>query len=180
MTLNQIIADVVNSIPQKIYEILSSWWGWLLTILVFCGTFLGDRLPLLVYIGIAVLFDALWGVSTAVKAKRFIFSKLLTKSAIKIAAYVSVYALVALIEKGFTGGDFMLTSSGIAAVLIASELWSILGHIGIAYPDFVVVRLLEKYLIGEMSKKLGIPEDELKEILKRRRDDKKPNNTGTK
>ena len=161
MSLQEIVTDVLENIPQKIYDVLSHGWGVLLSSFVYCGLFLGDRLPLLVYIGIAVLVDAAWGISTAIKAKRFIFSKLLAKSAIKIAAYVSAYGMVALIEKGFTSGDFMVTSSSIAAILIASELWSVLGHISIAYPDFLPAKLLKKYLRGEMAKKLGVPENEL-------------------
>ena len=180
MTINQIIVDVVNSIPQKIYEVVSTSWGQILALFIFCGSFLGDRTPLMVYIGLAILADAFWGIYTAIKAKRFIFSKLLVKSAIKIFAYVTVYGLIALIEKGFADGEFMVTSSAIAAILISSELWSILGHIGIAYPDFLVVKILKKYLRGEMSKKLGIPEDELDEILKQRKDDKKTDNNETK
>ena len=164
MNLNTIFTDVLNSIPQKIYEILSSVWGWLMAAGVYCATFLGDRLPLLVYITIAVVIDAVWGIATARKAKKFIFSKLIAKSAIKIAAYVSIYALVALVEKGFTDG-FMVTSSVMAAILISSELWSILGHISIAYPNFTATKIIRKYLKGEMSKKLGIPEDELDDIL---------------
>ena len=170
MNLNRIIADVVTNIPQKIYEVLSNWWGKLLTLLTFCVIFLGDRFPLLVYIGVAVLFDALWGINTARKLHKFIFSELITKSAIKIAAYVSVYALVALAEKGFTDGNFTVTSSIVAAILITSELWSILGHIAIVVPDSLIVKLLRKYLKGEMSKKLNISEKELDEILKK--DDK--------
>lgn len=164
MNLNSIFTGVLSSIPQKIYEILSSGWGWLMTACIYCATFLGDRLPLLVYITIAVVMDACWGIATARKAKKFLLSKLIAKSAIKIAAYVSVYALVALIEKGFADG-FMVTSSVMAAILIASELWSILGHIAIAYPNFLATKILKRYLKGEMSKKLGIPEDELDEIL---------------
>ena len=105
-----------------------------------------------------------WGIATARKAKKFVFSKLIAKSAIKIAAYVSIYALVALVEKGFADG-FMVTSSVMAAILISSELWSILGHISIAYPNFTATKIIRKYLKGEMSKKLGIPEDELDDIL---------------
>lgn len=170
MSLQELIYDVVCTLPQKIYDVVSNTWGVILSSLVFCGTFLGDRLPLLVYITAAVLVDAIWGITTSKRAKKFIFSKLIAKSAIKMAAYISIYALVALIEKGFADG-FILSSSVIAAILISSELWSILGHIGIAYPDFIVVKLLKKYLKGEMSKKLGIPEEELDELLNKKKND---------
>ena len=179
MTLNRIFLDVVNSIPTKIHEVLSTTWGKFIAALIFCGSFLGDRLPLLWYIAAAVFIDALWGISTAIKAKRFIFSKFITKSAIKIFAYVSIYGVVALVEKGYTDGDFMVTSSIIASILITSELWSILGHIGIAYPDFLVVKLLRRYLKGEMAKKLGIPEEELDDILDVKHGISKKNNADT-
>ena len=178
ITLNRIFLDVVNSIPTKISEVLTTTWGKFIAALIFCGSFLGDRLPLLWYIAAAILIDALWGISTAIKAKRFIFSKFITKSAIKIFAYVSIYGVVALVEKGYTDGEFMVTSSIIASILITSELWSILGHIGIAYPDFLVVKLLRRYLKGEMAKKLGIPEDELDKILYKK-DDKATDNPET-
>lgn len=173
MTLNKIFLDVVNSIPTKIYDVLSTTWGKILTALIFCGSFLGERLPLLWYITAAVFIDALWGIATAIKAKRFIFSKFITKSAIKIFAYVSIYGVVALIEKGYMDGGFMLTSSIIASILITSELWSILGHIGIAYPDWLVIKLLKRYLKGEMSKKLDIPEEELDNILYKKKENAK-------
>ena len=169
MSLERIMADVVTNIPQKIYEVLSNAWGLVISSLVFCGTFLGDRLPLLWYITAAITLDAIWGVSTAIKNHKFVFSKLLTKSAVKIAAYVSIYALVALIEKGFIHNEFLISSSILAAILITSELWSILGHIAIAYPDWMVVGILKKYLKGEMSKKLGISEEELDKIMEERK-----------
>lgn len=165
MSLSQIITEVANSIPQKIYETLSTWPGALMSSLVYCGMFLGGRLPLLAYIAIAVTIDGLWGVSTALKADKFIFSKLLAKSAVKIAAYSSVYGLVALVEKGFTDGNFMVGSSIIAAILISSELWSTLGHIAIRVPDWLPIKILKLYLKGEMAKKLGIPESKLDEVL---------------
>ena len=184
MNLSQIITDVVNNIPQKIYEVLSNWAGVLLSSLVFCGTFLGARLPLLAYIAVAVTIDGIWGVVTAKKAGRFIFSRLLAKSAVKIAAYSSIYALVALIEKGFVGSEFTFSSSVIAAILIASELWSTLGHISISNPDWLVTKILRMYLKGEMAKKLGINEEELDKVLKSSDKSKKKNNkkdgTGTK
>jgi hypothetical protein len=67
----------------------------------------------------------------------------------------------------------MLTSSVIASILITSELWSILGHIGIAYPDWLVIKLLKRYLKGEMSKKLDIPEEELDNILYKKKENAK-------
>lgn len=167
MSLSDVGREVIENVPDKIYMVLSNGWGVILSTFLFICSFLGNRTPLLAYIGVAVLFDAIWGVVTAVKADRFILSKLLSKSAIKIAAYCSVYALVALVEKGFDG-EFMVSSSIVAAILISSELWSILGHIGLAYPDFLVVKILKKYLKGEMAKKLGIPESELDELLTKR------------
>lgn len=177
MTLEKIVFEVIDSIPQKIYEVLSNVWSLGFASLVFCGTFLGERLPLLIYISIAILIDALWGIRTAVKTKRFIFSKLITKSAIKIAAYVTTYALVALVEKGFIDNDFTLSSSIVAAILITSELWSVLGHISLAKPDWIVIEILKRHLKGEMSRKLNIDESELDEILKeKKQSDEKTNN----
>lgn len=174
MNIQNQLLDIVVSIPQKIYEVLSNLWTALGAVIIFCGVFLGERLPLLAYIGVAVLVDCIWGVATAKKVGRFIVSKLIMRSALKIAAYVSIYGLVALIEKGFTDESFIISSSIVAAILIISELWSVLGHIAIAYPDFVVVRLLKRYLRGEIAKKLGIPEEEVDDILnnnKQKKDD---------
>jgi hypothetical protein len=170
--------SVMEALPIKVYDLLSNVWGWVITLFVAAGAFLGGRLPLLSYIGIAVLIDLLWGIATAVKAKKFILSQLIAKSAVKIFAYVSIYALVALAEKGI-GEDFLVASIAVGSVLITAELWSVLGHIAIAYPDWMVVRLLKRYLKGEMSKKLGIPEDELDKILYKK-DDKATDNPETK
>lgn len=176
MTLMDVFKDVISAIPEKIYDVLSTVWGKFITMMVFCGSFLGDRLPLLYYISIAIAIDGAWGIATALRSGRFIFSTLIKKSAVKIFAYVSIYGIVALIEKGYTSGEFMITSSIIASILIASELWSILGHIGIAYPDWLVVKLLKRYLKGEMSKKLDIPEEELDKILYSKKQELSKNN----
>ena len=167
MNLNTIFTEVLNSIPQKIYHSMSSIWGSIGTAAIYCITFLGDRFPLLVYIAIAVIIDGLWGISTARKAKKFVLSVLITKSAIKIGAYTSLYGLVALIEKGFSDG-FMFASSVMAAILIFSELWSTAGHIAIARPDLVATRIVKKYLAGEMAKKLDINEKDLDKILNKK------------
>jgi len=176
-SMDRIFLDVWTSIPMKVYEVLSSVWGIVLSGLVFCGTFLGDRLPILGYIAVAVIIDCFWGVATAIRTEKFIFSRFIAKSAIKILAYVSIYGLVALLEKVFVNSEFTITSSIFASILISSELWSILGHIAIAYPDLLVVKLLRKHLKGEMSKKLDISEEELDEILTKKTEEKKAKKT---
>lgn len=164
MSIERIIFDTFQGIPAKIMAVLSNFWSWIMSVFVFIGAFLGDKLPLLAYISVAIVIDALWGISTARRAGRFIFSTLIKKSAIKIAAYASLYSLVALVDKAF-GDTFMITSTAMASILIVSEMWSILGHIAIAKPNLIAVKLLRKHLRGEMARKLGITEDEIEKII---------------
>lgn len=173
MTLYQIIEDVVKDIPQKLTLTLSNWVGVALSaFFAFCGAWLGDRLPLLGYIGVAILIDAIWGIITSRRAGKFIFSRLLSKSGVKIGAYVSLYAIVALAEKSFGEGEFMLTSSVLAGVFIASEGLSILAHISIIAPDWSIIKLLRKVLKGEIAKKLGISEEEVDSIWSEKKEEK--------
>lgn len=164
MSIEKMTFDILHNIPLKIASVLSNFWSGIVSIFVFIGSFLGDKLPLLAYISVAILIDALWGISTAKRAGKFIFSTLIKKSAVKIAAYTSLYALVALVDKAF-GDAFMITSTAMASILIVSEMWSILGHIAIAKPNMIAVKILKKHLRGEMARKLGISEDKLDEII---------------
>ncbi len=178
MTLNEIIIDVVKEIPQKFYLVLSNWLSVTISaFLTFCGAWLGDRLPLLWYIGGAILIDALWGVITSIRANKFILSRLLAKSGIKIGAYVSLYAIVALAEKSFGDGDFMLTSSLLAGIFITSEGLSILAHIAIIRPDWPIIKILSKVLKGEMAKKLNLSESELDDLINSKKKEKDEKNS---
>lgn len=164
MSIEKIVFDTFHGIPMKIAAVLCNFWSGMLSVFVFIGAFLGDKLPLLAYISVAIVIDALWGISTARRAGRFIFSTLIKKSAVKIAAYASLYALVALIDKS-CGDTFMITSTAMASILIVSEMWSILGHIAIAKPNLIAVKILRKHLRGEMARKLGTTEDEIDKII---------------
>lgn len=61
--------------------------------------------------------------------------------------------------------DSVVPASVIGACIILVEFWSSCASMLILYPNFLFLRLMKKWLTGEIASKLGIPEDEVEQMM---------------
>jgi hypothetical protein len=163
--LLRLLIKTFENVGVKILAAFSSVGGWLISLTIFISTYFGEARTNMGYIILAAIcFDLGWGIASSMKRKQFVLSQCITKSAMKIAIYLSIFTMICLSEKGLNE-DWYISSRVGCAILCAAELWSVCGHILILSPNTPVVRLLSKYLQGEISRKLGIEESKIEEIM---------------
>jgi len=164
MIIIEIISKIGACFAKKIPEILTSIWGCSTSLTVFIAVFFTGYEFMICMILFCILSDAFWGIVVSVKHGGFVLSELGRNSVIKIAAYANAVFILIGIER-IIGSDLHITTSIATMVICGVELWSISGNILIIKPNFTFFKLLRPALRGEISRKLGVPEDEVDKIL---------------
>jgi hypothetical protein len=160
----EIISKIGICFAKKMPEILTSIWGCSTSLFVFAASFLTGYEFMIGIILFCILSDAFWGIVVSIKRGGFVLSELGRNSVIKIAAYANAVFILIGIEK-IIGSDLHITTSVATMAICGVELWSISGNILIIKPNFVFFKLLRPALRGEISRKLGVPEENVDEIL---------------
>ena len=154
---------------DKLWDILSTLSGWIAGITVFALNLLAEYVSgheASIYIVLfVVVLDACWGIGRALKLDEYTTSSLMRDSVAKLA----VYGTLMLVFIGFDkigGFGTSISVTIVSSLIILVEAWSVMGNILIVYPDFPVLKLLSKYLTGEIANKLNVDPDQVEEVLK--------------
>jgi hypothetical protein len=151
-------------IIMKIPAVFNNIFGW---VLAFCTGFvawLGNEGVSLLIVLMAIGWDLIWGVAVAVKQKKFVLSRLLRETMVKVFIYIGTLLIVLVCERSLNENWGVITRV-VAVVAACIELFSSAGNILIIKPNFVFIRLFKKYLIGEIAEKLNIGTDEAETII---------------
>ena len=159
------IQAVIDALPIKLMEVLSTFGGWLLTILLAIINFLGGYKMAIIAVVVCILLDAIWGITAAIKRGSYARSELMRDTLSKAGAYGSGLLMFMLIE-ALIGVGWTYGTDTLAAVICITELWSMSANILIINPRVPFFRMLNKALTGEIARKLGISEDEVQETFK--------------
>lgn len=155
---------ILEHFLAKLQEILSTVWGWISFAVLFgvdCisghGTAIGIAL-------IAIIMDAIWGIASSIKQRKFARSELARDTLGKIAVYGCAILAFSCIDKllGIHNG---LTTNIICALIVLVEFWSTMGSMLICFPKMPFLRIVKFALIGEIANKLGVNEDDVKRAL---------------
>ena len=149
---------------MKIPAVFNNIFGW---VLAFCTGFvawLGNEGVSLLIVLMAIGWDLIWGVAVAVKQKKFVLSRLLRETMVKVFIYIGTLLIVLVCERSLNENWGVITRV-VAVVAACIELFSAAGNILIIKPNFVFIRLFKKYLIGEIAEKLNIGTDEAETII---------------
>lgn len=146
----------------RIPQVLSTGWGWVtLTSLSVLDYIAGHSFVVFLVVA-ATLIDAVWGIAVSLKKGEFTKSELARLTIAKLAVYGCVMFVFIGLDKFINS---TITASIIGAAIVLVEFWSSCASMLILYPNFLFLRLLKKALTGEIASKLGIPEEEVKEVL---------------
>lgn len=149
---------------MKIPAVFNNIFGW---VLAFCTGFvawLGNEGVSLLIVLVAIGWDLVWGVAVAVKQRKFVLSRLLRETMVKVFIYIGTLLIVLVCERSLNENWGVITRV-VAVVAACIELFSAAGNILIIKPNFVFIRLFKKYLIGEIAEKLNIGTDEAEVII---------------
>ena len=157
-------------IIMKIPAVFGNVFGWLLAVFTSFVAWLGTEGVSLLIVLVAIGWDLIWGVAVAVKQKKFVLSRLLRETMVKVLIYIGTLLIVLVCERSMNENWGVLTRI-VAVIAACIELFSAAGNILIIKPNFAFVRLFKRYLIGEIAEKLNIGTDEAENIVNN--DDKK-------
>ena len=130
--------------------------GWSMAILGSIYAFLRPEFYAFGLVLLAIMLDAIFGLTVAIKQKSFVKSKLLRVTMFKISAYFATLLLVYMVERLAHDGAFIgvRVAAGWAA---ACEFWSMSASILILRPDMPFFKIMRRQLRGEIAAKLGEP-----------------------
>ena len=150
---------IIEHFFNKLMVVLSTMWGWVMCLFLIITNFLTGYETMVGFTVLAVVMDAVWGIASSLKQKRFTKSELARDSFSKLAVYGSVILIFILIDKLIGVGNG-LTTSVICIGIILVELWSTAASMLICFPRMPFLQLLKKALVGEIASKLRVkPED---------------------
>ena len=150
----------------KLGELLGTIQGWLMIILLLIFNFFINYK--LAFIGViaCIFIDMFVGIWCALKQKKYAKSELMRDTFSKLFIYCGALIAIIFVEK-LVGIGTSITTNVCAAVICATELWSIAGNALIINPNLYFFRLLKFALVGEIARKLHIGEDDVKETLEK-------------
>ena len=166
--LNHVLASVYRAAQSlfKLSDILSNGWGWTVGVgLAFIDYFAGHSFVVFL-VAAATLIDAVWGIAVSIHNGQFTKSELVRQTFAKLIVYGCVLFVFIGIDKMISS---TITASVIGAAIVLVEFWSSCASMLILYPNFLFLRLLKKALTGEIASKLGMSEEEVKEMMERKK-----------
>jgi hypothetical protein len=155
---NTLLSELIGIIPAsiaKINSIFNYTVSKALLGMTFLATCLGPGIQVIHYVLAAALLDLMWATVANVKTKRFILSICISKTAFKLAMYLSAIFMVAMVERNMIGSSDNITRV-VGSLFCAADLWSVLGHISRVNPDLRIIKAIRKYLSAEVERKTGI------------------------
>ena len=155
------IQQALHSIA-RIPQVLSTGWGWATLASLSVLDYIAGHSFVVFLVVAATLIDAVWGIAVSLKKGEFTKSELARLTIAKLAVYGCVMFVFIGLDKFINS---TITASIIGAAIVLVEFWSSCASMLILYPNFLFLRLLKKALTGEIASKLGVSEDEVKEIL---------------
>lgn len=146
----------------KLATILKTGWGWLIAIGVFVADYFAGHAFITSLVVFVTLMDAVWGIAVSLKQGKFTKSELARLTIDKLAVYGCAMIV-------FVGLDKVIhttaATSVVGTAIVLVEFWSGMASMLILFPHIVFLRLLKKWLIGEIASKLKVDESEVEDAL---------------
>lgn len=156
---------IIASFFVKLAEVLSSLWGWFVTIAFAAVNFYAGYQLAFVSVGMLIVIDMILGIWSAMRQGKYARSELARDTFSKVVIYG--LSLIALIHIERLCGDTYIGVNICAALICATEFWSVSGNALIINPNLHFFKLMRPALIGEIARKLGRSEDEIKEAFEK-------------
>ena len=115
---------------------------------------------------IIILVDLIFSCWAHYKLHDFAFSKLVRGTMVKVI----IYSFLILCFLGFESNAlftnrFSICGDIFVPLCCVAEIWSLLANITIIAPELGVIKLIRKFLLGEIANKLHMTQDEVKSYL---------------
>lgn len=169
------LIQVPEHVWQKCGELLQYPISWLTAIVLFVVDVFAGHYFLVMMVLLVTIMDAGWGIAVSVKRGKFTLSELMRLTIVKIAVYgCALWMFLALdtFVANETGLTLDITSGVIGVLIVLTEGWSSAASALILYPNTPFLKMMQKALTGEIARKLGITEDEVTNMMTKKRNAK--------
>lgn len=160
---------------QKCGELLQYPISWLTAFILFIAeVFAGSQFLVFMVVAVTIM-DACWGIAVSIKRGKFTLSELMRQTVVKILVYGCALLIFLALDKFIareTGLTMELSSGLIGVLIVLTEGWSSAASALILFPNVPFLRFMQKALTGEISRKLGISEEEVEATMKKKRNAK--------
>lgn len=147
----------------SIYSHFSSWAG---TFLVFLSTFFGGVRSFIVFIVLACLLDLVCGIIRSHRVEhKGVLSGRLVDFCWKSSIYILLFVGFVMVDK-VIALDNMWLSRTYTAVIIFSEIISMLANLSVSFPKIRAFALIRKLIASEVAEKLKMDKSEVEDVLK--------------
>lgn len=137
------------------HNIFNSILGWIGALLNSLLLFIAPEKYAFLFVLVAIILDAVFGIAVAVRNGKYVLSKLGRITLFKITAYASCLVMVLMFERLITSSSASVGIRIAAGWAVACEFWSMSASILIIYPEAVFFRIMRKALAGEIEAKTG-------------------------
>jgi len=161
--INQ-IGELTENLFFKIKGVFSTTIGWFFMLTTFMASTFGPEADLVYWVTGSIFADLFMGAWSAIKMKKFHISYALSSTAIKLVMYLIIFYMPLVIDK-VVSPDLSLFTEVTAAILCSAGFFSMLAHMLIIKPDLMVIKLIQKALMTEISRKIGCKPEEVEEYL---------------
>lgn len=152
----------------KLGEALHYPITWITGILLFIGKALAGGKLICYVVILASVFDLICGVALSLHRKKFTVSELLRQSVEKLVVYglaLLVFLCIDRLVEAETTFTVDITAGLVGVLITLTETWSFLASLLILFPNNPFLKFMQKYLVGELARKLGCEESEVNSIL---------------
>ena len=177
------ISGVIATMIEKFDSMISTFGGFVCAVFIAMFEFLAGYKVAILVVFVAVFLDMIWGIAAARAQKKYARSELMRDTITKVGGYGAAILMTAMLENLLIGSHTIGIDDGantrwavdvVAFVISCTEFWSMSGNILIVRPNSVFFRIIRMSLVGEIARKLGMQEDEVKKVFEKN-GDFKPN-----
>lgn len=145
----------ISGLIEKVQSVFNSVLGnIILAVTSVISFFQPEWVSFAVVLG-AIFADLFWGISAAVKTKKFILSIAMRETLKKIGIYSFSMAGVYCVEMIIHDTGSFIGVKAVAVLASACELWSMSASMLIVKPDMPFLKIFRLQLKGEIEAKLG-------------------------
>lgn len=166
---------------DRFFEIAKTPLAWVSGLLLFFADAIGSGKPIIYIVILSVVIDLVCGIAVAIKRKRFAKSELMKQTVEKLVVYgAAMLVFLGIDHVVEVKADFSvdITSGLVGAVITMTETWSFLALLLILFPNNPFLKFMQKYLKGELARKLDCSEDEVAATLNASRKKQPRNKNG--
>ena len=161
---------------SHVWEKLLDWGQYPVAWLTALGLFIVEAVSggqmIINIVVIASVIDLVCGIAVAIKRKKFAQSELMRQTVEKIVVYglaLLVFLCIDKVVEAETSFSIDVTAGIVGVIITVTETWSFLASLLILFPNNPFLKMIQKALVGEIARKLGCEESEVKDILDKSR-----------